>query len=263
MIEIPLFPLHAVLCPGVVIPLHVFESRYRIMVDDLLRTDGSFGVVLIREGREVGESNLAVSAVGTVAHIHEASRYADGRFDLHAIGGQRFRLLGVDQKREPYLTARVEPLDEPVGDPERARRLAAAAMHRFIRYLELAQPADDESASDLSLRLDAQRPRGQPPSGVDEEPPSAGAGEPPVVARIPGTNPSPDLRVPDEPTALSHLLAGIVELDLPRRQALLEAATSEVRLATLSRLLEREIAFLGSRLRLYVPDTRSGSLRRN
>lgn len=251
-IEIPLFPLHTVLCPGVVIPVHVFESRYRLMVGRLLQDGGSFGVVLIRAGREVGDVDLAIAEVGTVAEIQEARRYADGRFDLSAIGRRRFRLIDVVHDREPYLVGRAELLDEVVGNEDRARLFASAAMRRFIRYLELAQPADGESAGDLLARLEDQRPR---------EARSA----PEVVVRPSrdSDDVAADLRVPDEPTALSHLLAGIVELDLPHRQALLEADTTELRLAAVAALLEREISFLGSRLRIYTPDLRLSSLRRN
>ena len=90
--DLPLFPLHAVLCPGVALPLHVFEARYKAMVERCLADQSPFGVVLIREGREVGPGDLAVAGVGTVAEIREATRYPDGRFDLLTLGTQRFRL---------------------------------------------------------------------------------------------------------------------------------------------------------------------------
>ncbi len=77
--EIPLFPLHTVLCPGVALPLHIFEPRYRLMIRRCLSEDRPFGVVWIRDGRDVGVADLAVAAVGTLAEIREADRYADGR----------------------------------------------------------------------------------------------------------------------------------------------------------------------------------------
>src|SRR6266568_7973754 len=121
--DLPLFPLHTVLCPGVALPLHVFEERYKAMVERCLAGRSPFGVVLIREGREVGPGDLAVAAVGTVAEIREATRYRDGRFDLLTLGTQRFRLETVDPETEPYLVGQITPLGEVVGEATRAKAL--------------------------------------------------------------------------------------------------------------------------------------------
>jgi len=81
--ELPLFPLHAVLCPGIVMPLHIFEDRYRALTRHCIETGSPFGIVLIREGLEMGASpSLAVAGVGAVAEIREVSRYADGRYEI-------------------------------------------------------------------------------------------------------------------------------------------------------------------------------------
>ena len=72
----------------------------------------------------------------------------------------------------------------------------------------------------------------------------------------PGTERRSDLVIPDDPTVLSYLLSGIVQIELPRRQALLEAATTVERLGALIKLLDREVLLLGSRLRLFAPDPR-------
>ena len=71
-----------------------------------------------------------------------------------------------------------------------------------------------------------------------------------------GTERRSDLVIPDDPTVLSYLLSGIVQIELPRRQALLEAATTVERLGALIKLLDREVLLLGSRLRLFAPDPR-------
>ena len=95
--EIPLFPLHTVLCPGIVLPLHIFEERYRAMTRHCLDTGEPFGVVLIRDGREVGTKGVATLAgVGAFAEIREAGRYPDGRFDLLAAATGRFVIESVD-----------------------------------------------------------------------------------------------------------------------------------------------------------------------
>ena len=108
MINLPLFPLHTVLCPGVALPLHIFEERYKVMVEECLADQNPFGVVLIREGREVGEGDLAVAEVGTLAEIREATRYPDGRFDLVTLGTQRFRLESVRLAPGRFLVGEME-----------------------------------------------------------------------------------------------------------------------------------------------------------
>ena len=116
--RLPLFPLGTVLFPGVPLPLHVFEERYRSLVRDLLTAPDAervFGVVAIREGREVGEEGItALHGFGCVARLRRVEPYADGRFDVVATGAQRFRLLDLDGSR-PYLSGSVELLGEPAG----------------------------------------------------------------------------------------------------------------------------------------------------
>ena len=119
--ELPLFPLHTVLCPGVALPLHIFEERYRAMVARCLDTGRPFGVVLIRDGREVGGGPTSIATVGTIAEIREAGKFADGRYELLVVGARRFRIESVTVGREPYLVGDVEVLDEEVGDAEAAR----------------------------------------------------------------------------------------------------------------------------------------------
>lgn len=248
--EIPLFPLHTVLCPGIVLPLHVFEERYRAMTRRCLDTGEPFGVVLIRDGREVGTAMTATLAgVGAFAEIRQAGRYADGRFDLLAAATGRFAIESVDAQTEPYLLAEVTPLDDEVGDEPRAERLAAAAIRRFVRYLDLMRAREGETTEVLDIRVeveredDVDRPTGRPKmEGLETD----AEGQTP--------EPAPDLKIPDDPTVLSYLLSGIVQVELPRRQALLEAETTVERLETLVSLLERELLLLTRRLRYFTPD---------
>src|SRR5512134_2277034 len=157
--EIPLFPLHTVLCPGIVLPLHIFEERYRAMTRHCLDTGEPFGVVLIRNGREVGSDGVATLAgVGAFAEIREAGRYPDGRYDLLAAATGRFAIESVDPDREPYLVAEVTRLEDEVGDEPRAERLAAAAIRRFVRYLELMRARDGESIEALDIRVEIEAP---------------------------------------------------------------------------------------------------------
>ena len=141
---LPLFPLGTVLFPGLVLPLHVFEPRYRAMVRDLLALpegQREFGVVAIRKGREVGVDGVtALHDVGCVARVEQVRPHADGRFDLVSVGTARFRLVGTDASGD-YVRAEVEPLAETTGDAE---RLAGEVRSAFATYVTaLAGDADD------------------------------------------------------------------------------------------------------------------------
>ena len=153
--QIPLFPLHTVLCPGIVLPLHIFEDRYRALTRHCLDNGAPFGVVLIRDGGEVGPGRtLALAGVGALVEIREAGRYPDGRYDLLAAATGRFAIDEVDPAREPYLVAEVTPLEDEVGDEARAERLAASAIGRFVRYLELMRARDGETTEALDIRVE-------------------------------------------------------------------------------------------------------------
>ena len=135
---LPLFPLGTVLYPGLLLPLNIFEERYRQLVRDLL--DGPeprrFGVIAIRKGRETGVDGIsALHDIGCTATLRQVTEQDDGRFHLVTVGTQRFRLASLDDTR-PYLQGEVELLDEEVGD-EAAAGLAAQAVRRGFRgYVE-------------------------------------------------------------------------------------------------------------------------------
>ena len=251
--EIPLFPLHAVLVPGAPLSLHIFELRYRALVTDCLSSGEPFGVVRITSGREAGPGLVSFATVGTLAEIREVTRLPDGRFDILALGTARFRLGSVDASRSPYLVGTGELLPELLGDPERVARLAARVRSRFVRYLELLQPAITEADEEPGVGLDPALEAGADPP-VTPDPGAALASLHEIVARIAPA---------DDPTALAHVVSGLVQAELPRRQELLEAATTEERLVGLDALLAREIALLARRLAPYGPDLRPVALRRN
>ena len=106
-----MFPLGSVLFPSVYLPLHVFEERYRALVQDCLDGPGEFGVVLIERGSEVGGGDIRTT-VGTVARINEATRFDDGRWALGAVGTRRIRVLDW-LSDDPYPRAEVEDWGEP------------------------------------------------------------------------------------------------------------------------------------------------------
>jgi len=149
----PLFPLGTVLFPGLVLPLHIFEERYRQLVGDLL--DGpeprEFGVIAIRKGRETGVDGVsALHEIGCTARLRQVMRHDDGRFEVVTVGTQRFRLLALDHSR-PYLQGEAELLAEETGD-EAAAALAVPPVRRAFReYLDAlaSQGAAQISVPDL------------------------------------------------------------------------------------------------------------------
>ncbi len=140
-VRLPLFPLGTVLVPGLVLPLHIFEPRYRLLVEALtsLPEDApkQFGVVAIRSGREVGVHGVsALHPVGCTADLREVTPYSDGQFDIVTVGESRFRLVEIDTGAgTPYLTGVVEFLPEPDGGDD-VGRLAEAVTAQFAGYRE-------------------------------------------------------------------------------------------------------------------------------
>jgi len=132
---LPLFPLSTVLFPGMRLPLHIFEERYRLLVADLQAQPEPrrFGVIAIRKGREVGaEGVTALHEVGCVATVREIAPHPDGRFDLAAVGTERFRLLRVDDER-PYFRGEVEPLTEQTAQTGEAEAFAVNRVQAGFR----------------------------------------------------------------------------------------------------------------------------------
>jgi len=261
--ELPLFPLNTVLCPGIALPLHIFEDRYRALVRHCIDSKSPFGIVLIREGREVGTGAISFTGIGTVAEIRDAGRYEDGRYDLLVVGTRRFEIRRVLSGRRPYLVAEVDVLDDELGDEPTARRLAMKATRRFVRYLELLQPRSGETADEIDVQVEVEADEDEPATEVEvdaEESASDGGDADPVAGDQPRKR---RVTIPDDPTVLSYLLAGIVQVEAPRRQALLEAATTEARLRVLLALIDREVFLLDRRLRLFKPDARLLGSRRS
>jgi Lon protease-like protein len=249
-----------VLCPGIALPLHVFEDRYRAMVRHCLESSSPFGVVLIRHGREVGTGAISFTGIGTIAEIRDAGTYEDGRYDLLVVGTRRFEIRRVLSGRRPYLVAEVDVLAEEVGDEAVAHRLAMTATRRFVTYLELLQPRSGETAEEIDVRVEVEteddEPAAEPVSGPGESEGREATGDETA-------GPSRRVAIPDDPTVLSYLLAGILQVESPRRQALLEAATTEDRLRGLLALIDRETFLLQRRLRFFSPDVRMAGPRRS
>lgn len=141
---LPMFPLGSVLVPSMVLPLHVFEERYRQMVRDCLAGTPEFGVVLIARGSEVGGGDVRTE-VGTVARMVEAAELPDGRFALHCVGTRRIRVRRW-REDDPYPRAEVVDWpDEPDGTAAERTEERERALVELRRALglqaELGEPA--------------------------------------------------------------------------------------------------------------------------
>ena len=132
-----LFPLQSVvLFPGMELPLVVFEPRYVQLTNECAEAGEPFGVLLLRDGREVGDDEANPHDVGTTAHIRSMNPLGQGRFSVAAVGGRRFRVRSLSHDR-PYLSADVEYLEddapEDIGAPLVANVKEGAA--KFIKTM--------------------------------------------------------------------------------------------------------------------------------
>jgi Lon protease-like protein len=200
-VQLPIFPLNTVVFPGVTVPLHVFEERYRALVHHLLTISEKprrlFGIVAIREGYEVGSHGVqSVHRVGCVVQMTSVDPYPDGRFDIEVVGRHRLRLDALDTSGS-YLVGDVETVEEARIDTPEGLHEAARARETFEEYRR---------------RLSALR-------GDD------------VL----------DGELPRDPEYLSYSLAATCLLTLQERQALLEASSPLDRLIMLRHALREEM----------------------
>ena len=241
--RLPLFPLGAVLFPGLVMPLHIFEERYRRLVGDLLDRPADeprrFGVVAIELGHEVGPGAARrLASVGCTAEVHGVTRYEDGRYDLICTGAERFRVDRVDEDGA-YPIADVTPLPEEAGpvpetEPGTVTRL-------FRRYTERLNAAADEASGMTADDIE----EAAAPDTAEDEPAGEDAGEAtPVRPGLAARLTLPD-ELPDEPLPLSYLVAATMLLGRAERQRLLAAEHAAARLEHERELLLREIRLLG------------------
>ncbi len=224
-VRLPLFPLNSVLFPGLVLPLNVFEERYRAMMRELLKTpeDESrrFAVVAIRDGLEVAATSpgmpdptalpergpaagfgadpiKAFHGTGCVADAATIREREDGTFEVLATGTRRVRLLSVDASG-PFLTAELEELPEEPG--EGAGALAEGVLRAFRQYQKRLAGARERSLTTGS-------------------------------------------ELPDEPSVVSYLVAAAMMLDTPTKQRLLQAPDSASRLRDELKLLRSETSII-------------------
>lgn len=151
---LPLFPLNTVLFPSMVLPLHIFEERYKLMINTCLAQDKPFGVVLIYSGTEVGDSAIP-HPIGTVAQIANWEWLPDGRMNILTVGERRFRIVEYADEELPYLVGSIEYWDDqPVDYPDQPG-LIDDVSHSFIDYLTLIMSLADQPLPVSQLQLPA------------------------------------------------------------------------------------------------------------
>jgi Lon protease-like protein len=206
-IELPLFPLHVVLFPGMVLPLHIFEPRYRQMITECRKHDTPFGVVLARSDSRDATLRPSVPpslredtyAIGTTAAIREIDELEDGRFILMAIGLQRFRILSRHRKK-PYLSGLVEPYEDI---PESSHILASSAKQAQLLF-----------ETYLAMLLET--------AGKD-------------IMQV---------NLPTLPEELSYFIASLFATEDEQKQQLLELTSTQQRLQEEITFLRREVPFM-------------------
>ncbi len=221
-VPLPLFPLNTALVPGLVLPLHIFEPRYRELVEQLLEVPDEdareFGIVAVRDGYDVERDGLeALYPIGTATALRQADQLPDGRFDIVTTGTRRFRILDVDLS-QPLAVASVEFLDD-VTDP--ADDLLAQQVARgFVRYRAAlsGQVVSDEEAEVAAAMGDT--------TGSNDE------------------DEGDDTDLPTDPTVLSYLVTAAMVLPVDERQRLLAADTTGDRLVLARALLTRETGLI-------------------
>lgn len=219
-----MFPLGTVLFPGVVLPLHVFEPRYRELTRMLMAAPEGpgreFGVISIKQGWEVGVDGVqALYDVGCTAELRQVASYPDGRYDIVSVGRRRFRLHSLDTTSAPFPSGEVEWLSDEPYEPGEATLLSVSVAEVFQRYVALiASVTETEWDEDL------------PPQPEHIELRSAAG--------------ATAIKLPAEPTSLSHLVAASAPLPQQDRQDLLAEVSTISRLRRELRLLKREATML-------------------
>jgi Lon protease-like protein len=137
-----------VLFPGMRMPLHIFEERYRVMVRECVEEDAPFGVVAIRAGAEVGGGAIPHS-MGTTTRITQVEYLDDGRMNIFTIGAQRFRIDELKTEK-PYLAAEVTMVEQDVAN-EIAFALMEEADHFFNDYFRAYMALGDQWSRGIDL----------------------------------------------------------------------------------------------------------------
>jgi Lon protease-like protein len=224
--RLPYFPLHVVVFPHLPLPIHVFEERYRLMTLDVM-ADGSpfagrFAISMISDGSETEAATAEqprTERIGTVVEVRQAERFADGRWALLVVGLARAALSEIDHSG-PYATVQVELLPDAPGDTDRAGSLLPRVQAALDAYMETVKQFVASAASMASESPEITTVA----ASLDE-----------VLKPI---------HLPNDPMAASWAVAGVLQIELTRKQQLLELPDAATRLGAELDLLRREARLL-------------------
>ena len=144
--DLPIFPLSIVLFPGVPLPLHIFEQRYRQMLNDIRVSNNLFGISYF----DVSTSQQEVPAaghIGCVAEVSEIQTLPDGRSNILTVGVIRYRIEEYVERGDPYLIARVSFFEDEEDDNELLRNSSREVAETFTRIARAVRTINDERAS--------------------------------------------------------------------------------------------------------------------
>ena len=220
--QLPVFPLHTVLFPHLPLPLHIFEERYRAMAADLM-ADGSpyagrFVVSMITDGPE-GGADATIHDVGTICEVRTAEQFQDGRWMLIGVGVARANISPVEDASTPYRLVEATEIADPTGDgadalvPRVQKALDGylATVKRFVVRAASVGRTEPQEPTDVAASLDRMlKP----------------------------------IHLPDDPVAASYAIGGVLQIELSRKQHLLEIPDAATRLRAELHLLQREARLL-------------------
>lgn len=144
--ELPLFPLSVVLFPGVPLPLHIFEPRYRQMLDDIRAGNSLFGLSYLDASTSEHESP-PVGSVGCVAKVTDAQAFSDGRSNILTVGVIRYHIEEYVDRGDPYLVVRVSYFEDDNEDSEAVQKSSREVAETFTRIARAVRAINDERAS--------------------------------------------------------------------------------------------------------------------
>ena len=143
--ELPLFPLSVVLFPGVPLPLHIFEPRYRQMLQDVQADESLFGLSYFDATSET-EDNPPVGSVGCVAKVTDTQSFPDGRSNILTVGIIRYRIEGYVDHGDPYLVVKVSYFEDEMEQNEALDESASEVAETFTRIARAVRTINDERA---------------------------------------------------------------------------------------------------------------------
>lgn len=142
-----LFPLNAVLFPGALLNLHIFEARYKQMINECLESGEGFGVALIADGAEAGDPNVTPHDVGSIAEIVDVQSLPFGRYFISTVGRQRFKIREI-VSREPYLTVEADLIEDDFESAEEELdSICQRVRGLFLEYLTMVLEFSGETMS--------------------------------------------------------------------------------------------------------------------